>query len=205
MNKSIALTMSFSHADPAGPARSAHGRIRGLIRALIRVLDHSERAIRRLSVCLAAVGVLLMLTMLVMICANISLRPFGSGIRGTVEAGGYLCALAVGLCMPGAQFAGSHISVGLRENRLPVVLRRLQEFVVNGVSALLLFFAGREVLSIAEYSRDMGEYIEGFNIPYYAMAAGLAAGLFVHALIFAHMLASTLLGRNTGRNDKEAV
>lgn len=145
---------------------------------------------RKASSVMALCGVLLMLAMLGMICLNIGMRPFDGGIRGVVEAGGYMGALAVGLCMPGAHFSGSHISVGLLEDRLPRIARLAQSIVCSAVGAALLGVAGWEILSIGEYARDWEEYIEGFNISYYGITIGLAAGLFVHALAFAHGILS---------------
>lgn len=161
---------------------------------IFRVLDAGEKGIRVLSFTMAAAGAAFMVLMLVMVCANIGMRPFGLSIRGAVEAGGYLCALAVGLCMPGAQLAGSHISVGLLTDSLPPVPRCVQAVLVNIACGAFLFIAGREVLDIAAYARDMGEHLEGFDISYYGIAAGLAAGLFTHALIFIHSLASLIAG-----------
>lgn len=127
-----------------------------------------------------------MLLMLAVITVNIILRPFGSSIRGTVEVSGYLCALAVGLCMPAAQLAGSHITAGLWESSLPPFLRQLLNPFGNLLCAFLLLLAAKELGSIADYARDMGEYIEGFNISYYGMAMGLAAGVALHGLLFFH-------------------
>lgn len=127
-----------------------------------------------------------MLLLLAIICANIFLRPFGGSIRGTVEISGYLCALAVGLAMPAAQLKGSHINAGLRASSLPKKLLLLQDMFCSLLACLLLGLAGKELLAIAEYAADMGEYIEGFTISSFGMAVGLAAGLLLQALLFAH-------------------
>lgn len=195
MNKTLAITspVSAKAAETRATARAA----------IFRVLDAGEKGIRILSFAMAAAGAACMVLMLVLVCANIGMRPFGGSIRGAVEAGGYICALAVGLCMPGAQLAGSHIGVGLLTDRLSPAPRFVQTALVNIACGVFLFLAGREVLDIAAYARDMGEHMEGFDLSYYGIAAGLAAGLFTHALIFFHSLASLLAGGHA--KNKEAV
>lgn len=147
-------------------------------------LTMAEKCLRGVSLAAAVFGGAVMLAMLCVITANIALRPFGGSIRGTVEISGYLCALAVGLCMPAAQLAGSHISAGLWASSLPRRVRQAQKAACNALCAGLLLLVSRELFGLAEYARDMGEYIEGFNISYYPMAVGFAFGIGLHALLF---------------------
>jgi TRAP-type C4-dicarboxylate transport system permease small subunit len=122
-------------------------------------------------------GVALLLVLLLMTCAAFGLRPFGLAWRGAVEAGGYVCAAAVGLCMPLSQFAGSHITGGLWADRLPRKARRVTGIAVSLICAALLGAAGLEVLGIAVYIRQSGELMEGFPFSSAGMAAVLAFGL----------------------------
>jgi TRAP-type C4-dicarboxylate transport system permease small subunit len=166
-------------------------------RMLASGLERSAGLLRKAAYAMAACGVIGMLVMLGLVSANIVLRPFGAGLRGSVEISGYLCALAVGLCMPAAQLAGSHISVGLLAQKCPVCLQTAQTALCSLASCLALGLAGREIVAIAEYARDTGEYIEGFGISSYGLALGLAAGLFLHALLFAHSLLRLVLSALT--------
>lgn len=147
-------------------------------------LTIAEKWLHRAALTAAALGGLMMLAMLGIVSANIGMRPFGASIRGTVEISGYLCALAVGLCMPAAQSVGSHIAVGVLVASLPKPVRLLQKCASGLICALLLALVARELFYIAEYARDMGEYIEGFGISYYSMALGFAFGIGLHAAIF---------------------
>jgi len=114
------------------------------------------------------------------------LRPFGGTVRGTVEASGYLCALGIGLCMPAAQMAGSHIAAGIWVSSLPRFVQLVQRGAGSLLCAILLFLACRELFGIAEYALDMGEVIEGFGISYCAMAIGFGFGLALHSTLFLH-------------------
>ena len=163
-------------------------------------LERTGRALRSCSLALAGVGGLALLLMLGLVCANIALRPLNGGIRGTMELSGYLCALAVGLCMPAAQLAGSHIAAGWWTGSLPGAARHAQRALCSLFCACLLAGAGVEILGVAEYADIMGEYIDGFDFSYAVMALGLALGLFAHAAIFIHETVSALFlpGGNTG-------
>lgn len=156
-------------------------------------LDRVERGLRAVSYGAAAVGGAVLLVMLCAVAANIALRPFIGGVRGALEISGYLCALAVGLCMPVAQIAGSHIASGIWADTLPRRGRWLQETAGSVLCAFLLAVAARELLGIAAYADDMGEYIEGFNFSYSFMAAGFAFGAALHAAIFLHAALRALL------------
>lgn len=150
------------------------------------ILNASEKGLRHAAFAAAAVGGLVMLVMLGVISANIVLRPFGGSVRGTVEISGYLCALAVGLCMPAAQMAGSHIAAGVWVSSLPGPARQAQKGFSSLICAALLAVAASELYGIAGYAADMGEYIEGFDISYYGMALGFAFGIALHAVILVH-------------------
>lgn len=148
------------------------------------MLSVTETVLRKLSLVAAFIGGAAMLVMLAIVGANIALRPFGESIRGTVEISGYLCALAVGLCMPAAQLAGSHIAAGLWASALPEKGRKLRAAFGNCVCAAFLFAVAGELHAIAEYASDMGEYIEGFGFSYYGMALLFAFGIALHAALF---------------------
>jgi TRAP-type C4-dicarboxylate transport system permease small subunit len=164
------------------------------------ILDASETWLRRAALAAAAAGGFAMLVMFGVIAANIALRPFGASLRGTVEISGYLCALAVGLCMPAAQAAGSHIAAGIWASSLPRPVRLLQKGASGLICSSLLALVARELFGIAEYAREMGEYIEGVGVSSWGMAAGLALGASLHAAIFAHAALRAVFP--AGKNNK---
>lgn len=148
------------------------------------LLEQIEKLLRLLSRLASIIGCAALLAMLALVCANIAMRPFGGGIRGTVEMSGYLCALAVGLCLPAAQLAGSHISAGLWLRIFPPRFRLAQQALISLVCAGLLLAVGRELLALAEYTRESGEYIDGFDFSYFGMILGMAIGVALHGLVF---------------------
>ncbi len=158
-----------------------------------RALELSLRPLRFLAVFLSVLGGIAMLAMLGLIVVNIVLRQFDQSVRGTVEMSGYLCAMAVGLCMPAAQLAKSHIGGGVWNSALPAWLRFAFDALCNLACAVLLALAGWELLAIANDSVEMGEMIDGFDFSIFTMAAGFAVGILLHALLFLHGAASAIL------------
>jgi TRAP-type C4-dicarboxylate transport system permease small subunit len=154
-------------------------------------MDAMENWLRRAACIFAAIGGAVMLVMLALVTANMVSRPFGGTVRGTVEVSGYLCALGIGLCMPAAQMAGSHIAAGLWIASLPRPVQRIQGGAGNLLCAILLVFVGRELCDIAGYAFDLGEIIEGFGISHGGMAVGFACGIALHALMFLHAFLRT--------------
>ena len=161
------------------------------------ILDSTEKGLRYAALAAAGIGCLAMLVMLGIVSTNIALRPFGYPLRGTAEISGYICALAVGLCMPAAQLAGSHIAGGVWTSSFPRAAQLLQKSICSLLCMALLAFTARELYGIAEYAQEMGEYIDGFNIPYYGMTLGLALGIALHAAIFAHTALRSIIPGNT--------
>lgn len=155
-------------------------------------LDAAEKWLRYAALAAAAIGCLAMLAMLGIVAANIVMRPFGASIRGAVTISGYLCALAVGLCLPAAQMAGSHIAAGVWVSSLPQPVRLFQKGLSGLICAALLALIARELFGIAAYARDMGEYVEGFGFSYDGMALGFAFGVSLHAALFAHAVLRAL-------------
>lgn len=153
---------------------------------MYRFMDASETWLRRTAYAFATIGCAAMLLMLFLVTANIVLRPFGGTVRGTVEASGYLCALGIGLCMPAAQMAGSHIAAGLWISSLPRFAQLAQRGTGSLLGAAMLLLVCRELFGIAGYALDMGELIEGFDISYCGMAIGFGLGIGLHAALFLH-------------------
>jgi len=153
------------------------------------IMDAVETWLRRAAYAAAAIGGATMILMLLLVTANMVLRPFGGTVRGAVEACGYLCALAIGLCMPAAQMAGSHITAGLWVSSLPGFAQQAQKCAGSLLCAILLVLVGRELFDIAAYALDSGETLEGFGISCCVMAAGFGLGIALHAALFLHALA----------------
>lgn len=137
---------------------------------------------------LAYAGAAALALLLLLICANIALRPIGGGIRGTAELGGYVCALALGLSLPFSQLSGAHIRAGLWNHALPRRVRLLMDMLVNLLCAAALGVAALEIYGVAEYALDMGEYIDGFEFSYFFMAVALALGLLLQGMAFLRSL-----------------
>jgi TRAP-type C4-dicarboxylate transport system permease small subunit len=145
--------------------------------ARARPFSLPERVFRRAADLAGRVGIALLLVLLCTTCAAFGLRPFGLAWRGAVEAGGYVCAAAVGLCLPMSQFAGSHITGGLWAGIFPRAAQRFLGVVIGLICAALLAAAGFEVFDIAVYIRQSGELMEGFPFSAFGMVAALALGL----------------------------
>lgn len=183
------------------PGRQTSDQINGQInertsgRLSMEILHKSDQVLLRLSKLLAYAGAAALFVILVLICANIVLRPFGGTIRGTAEMGGYLCALALGLCMPLSQLAGSHISGGLWNRHLPKSLRLVMEALVSAACCAVLLLAAREIGGVGAYALEAEEYIDGFEISYFSMAAALAVGLLLQGVIFAQSLLKLVILR----------
>ncbi len=165
----------------------------------IDLLDKLQGCGRFAIIAGAGMGAVLLLAVTGASCLNIAVRPFGSGIRGTLELSGYLCALGAGLCVPAAQAAGSHISAGLWADKLPKAIGLCFDLLCNLACAAAAVGIALQLKDIGEYAHDMGEYIDGFSFSYAFAAFGLAFGIVLHAGIFLYKAARLLVPQGSGR------
>lgn len=147
-----------------------------------------DKALLKTARVLAYAGAAALAAMLLLICANIVLRPVGGGIRGAAELGGYICALALGLSLPLSQLSGAHIEAGLRNRSLPRRARLILDMLTSLACAAILAAIAREIYEVALYSLDMGDYIDGFEFSCFPMALALALGLLLQGAVFARGL-----------------
>ncbi len=159
--------------------------------APLSVLDKALLKSARL---LAWAGAAALAVMLLIICANIVLRPLGGSIRGAAELGGYICALGLGLSLPLSQISGEHIGAGLWNRMLPKRMRLIMDALVNLACAALLAALAREIYGVAVYATEMGDYIDGFEFSYFPMALALALGLLLQGAVFARSLLEIFMG-----------
>ena len=165
----------------------------------MRYIHGLEKYLRNLSRFMAAAGGAALLAMMVIFCANILLRPLGGGIQGTVEISGCLCAMAVALCLPAAQFKGSHIEVGVMTQGFSPLALDWQKACASLLCSLLLLLTAGELLDLAQYTYNTGEIIEGFGFSAFAMIAGMLLGISTHGLIFICFLLKALSNIRKGR------
>lgn len=154
--------------------------------AFLSALDGAMLKIVRI---LAYAGAAALAVTLLLVCANIALRPIGGGIRGAAELSGYVCALALGLTLPLSQINGSHIGGGVWNQKLPRPMRLTLDALVNLTCAALLIISGCEIYGVALYGLEMGDYIDGFEFSYFPMALALSLGLFLQGAAFIRNLA----------------
>ena len=149
-----------------------------------RIFRQADRALRLGAGLAAGLGGCVLLLMLGVTCAGIVMRGLGGNLNGAVEIAGCLCALAVGLCLPAAQYAGSHVEVGVMAERLPKAARTAMRAPVNLACAAVLFLMAAELRELASDTVDIGETIEGCPFSSACMTLGLALGATLHAGIF---------------------
>ena len=165
-----------------------------------RIFRQADRVLRLAAGLAAGLGGCVLLLMLGVTCAGIIMRGLGGNLNGAVEIAGCLCALAVGLCLPAAQYAGSHVEVGVMAERLPKAARTAMRAPVNLACAAVLLLMAVELRELTSYTVDIGETIEGFPFSSACMTLGLALGATLHAGIFILELLRAALP--AGRRDR---
>ena len=159
-----------------------------------QILLRFERGVGEASKLASRIGGIFLLLMLLASCANIGMRLLGLPFRGAIEINGYLCAVAVGLCMPQAQRAGIHISGGIWEECFSPKNRKRQHILITALSAALLALVSAELLDLALYAYGSGETIEGFPFSFFALAVLAAAGFILQACVLACTFFTLCLG-----------
>lgn len=167
-------------------------------------MNYLEKTIMGAARAMFGAGGLLLTAMLGLTLTNIVLRSlFGQSLRGVVEISGYMCAGAIGLCLPLAQARGCHVAAGMLEERLPLVWIRCQRGLTAAACVLFLGMAALEMASLGLFVLEMDERVDGWNISYYGMVFALAAGCAMQAMVVLMELARGLRGPGVARKTRE--
>lgn len=151
-----------------------------------------NRATEGLSRLLFALGGALIVAILALTLGNIVLRLCGMPMRGVIEISGYLGAAAIGLCLPRAQLAGSHIEAGMLDESLPPFARRVIRIAVLLISVAFMLLAADEMLSLGLFVHEMDELIDGWDFSYAPLVFALALGCFGQTLVLVNDLIQTV-------------
>ncbi len=131
-----------------------------------------------------------MIFIMLLTCADVVMRLFGSPIPGTYELVGYFGSLIISFAMARTSIERGHIAVNLLVDRLPQRVQTLIEGVGNIVAAALF---GALAWQSQVYARDLvetGDISLTLGIPTWPFVLGLATGagmltlvLFLDALL----------------------
>jgi TRAP-type C4-dicarboxylate transport system permease small subunit len=146
-------------------------------------------SIYRLSTKLNWVSAAALIFIMLLTCADVVMRFFGSPIPGTYELAGYFGSVIISFGMAHTSIERGHIAVNLLVDRLPPRAQAITEGVGN-IAAAVLF--GILAWQCQVYARDIletGEISLTLGMPTWPFVFGLATGsgmlslvLFVDAL-----------------------
>ncbi len=145
--------------------------------------------IQRLTKALFFLGAFLFLTIIVLTIANITMRFFGSSLRGTVELCGFLGAASIALCLPQLQMQKAHASAGIFFEHLPAKVQSVQIMLVHIVCFALTLAMFLELYDLTIFVHEGMEVVDGWDIPSALFIALLTLGLLAQSLIIAYELA----------------
>lgn len=117
-----------------------------------------------------------MIFIMLLTCADVVMRLFGSPIPGTYELVGYFGSLIISFAMARTSIERGHIAVNLLVDRLPQRVQTLIEGIGNIVAAALF---GVLAWQSQVYARDLvetGDISLTLGIPTWPFVLGLATG-----------------------------
>ena len=160
--------------------------------SVIGFLKKLDAILRRV---LLAIGGIVLVSMVVMTCANIVCRQVWVPLRGVFELMGFFGAVVAAFALGYTQNEKENLAVDILLQRFSETTRRVLK-VINAV--LCLAFAGIaawQVWKLATTLLRSGEVTETLRIVYYPFTYGVAAGFGVLALVFLLELIEALAWR----------
>lgn len=109
-------------------------------------------------------------------CADVVMRLFGSPIPGTYELVGYFGSVIISFAMARTSIERSHIAVNLLVDRLPPRAQNLIGGVGNIASAALFGFLAWQSQVYAQDLLETGDISLTLGIPTWPFVLGLATG-----------------------------
>ncbi len=148
------------------------------------MFDFAAKAVKWLNRASVFMASLFLAAMVVLTCANITLRLFGRPVRGTYELmalfGAAVTALALGI----TQSRNENIAVDILINTFPAAVRKLLRFVNNLICCVFFSMAAWKIADWAGTVKTSGEVTETLRIQFYPFTYLVAAGCGLLALVF---------------------
>jgi TRAP-type C4-dicarboxylate transport system permease small subunit len=163
---------------------------------MLLVINALNKILEKIFVTIAGI---LLLTMVLLTCANIVGRIFHQPINGTVELMGLCGAVVVALGLAYSQRKKEHIAVDLLTNRFPPLLKKTTLVVSYLAGILFSIIAAWQIIRIAGVLHRSGEVTETLRIIYYPFTYIVGFGFITMALAFTADILATF------NNDRKAT
>jgi TRAP-type C4-dicarboxylate transport system permease small subunit len=161
-------------------------------------MEFLDRITRLLNQVLMWIAGIFLAAMIVLTCANISLRIVWMPISGTFELMGYFGAIVTAFALGYTQIGRGHIAVDIIVQRFSGRTQR----ILKGLNYLIctVFFA-MVAWQIAKYATTLwrtGEVTETLQIIYYPFTYGVALGCAILSLVFLTSFLRSVLQKKEG-------
>jgi TRAP-type C4-dicarboxylate transport system permease small subunit len=148
-----------------------------------RFLDGVNRILGRLSNWFNWCAGAALVVMMVMVNANVLLRPFGMPIWGTFEIVGFMGSVVLSFALLQTTFTRSHMAVALITSRLPAGARGGLELFNRLVGLLITSLVAWQCFRYATQVRQTGEGSSTLNMPFYPFIYGIGIAFGLAALM----------------------
>jgi TRAP-type C4-dicarboxylate transport system permease small subunit len=131
---------------------------------------------------LTFMGGVVLVTMVILTCANIVSRLFWVPISGTFEMMGYFGAMVTAFALGYTQVKRGHIAVDVLVNTFPRRVKRVLTLVNNFICCLLFLVVAWQIAVKATTLMETGEVTETLQVIYYPFTYAVAFGCLILAL-----------------------
>ncbi len=125
-----------------------------------------------------------LISMIVLTCANISLRLLWMPIRGTYELMGFMGAIVASFSLGYTQIKGGHIAVNVLVKCFSDKTQKILKGVNDWVCMIFFALAAWKISEKASIIKNSGEVTETLRIAYHPFTYGVAIGCAVLSLVF---------------------
>jgi len=147
------------------------------------VLDVSERFLKTLSTwCNACAGAALV-AMMVLVNANVMLRPLGKPIWGTFEIVGFMGSIVISFALVQTTFTRSHMAVEVVTSRLPAGIRAVLNIFNRLIGMLIMGIVAWQSLQYGILVQHTGQVSPTLKMPFHPFLWGIAAAFGLAAFV----------------------
>ena len=159
---------------------------------LIKTLERINTIFEKIFISCAGT---LLVSMVLITCANIVLRWFWVPLRGTFELMGLMGAVVATFALAYTQAKKEHISVDILIQIFPQGLRRFFAVINDLVCICFSVIVSWQVIKIANNLLSSGEVTETLRIIFYPFTYAVALGFIALSLIFLTDICKFLLAK----------
>ena len=147
------------------------------------VINTYKKLVIRINSWLLYVAAFVLVLIMLIVVANVILRPFGKAITGVYDLVVILTPVTIALSLAYCAIKNGHVAIGMLVERFPKRVQKIIDVIIGSISTVTLLLATWAVVQRADMMRQNNEVTTTILIPFTPFMLIIALGVGMLALV----------------------